>query len=76
METGRDIQLKAVERQFRVWENLIEKKIRENKPDEAMHFYMKLYGSYSMAEALGLVNDHEATISRIGDWLERIYGLR
>ena len=76
MNTDRDAQLRIVERQFRLWENLIDKKIRENKPDEAMQFYMKLYGSYEMADALGLINDREAAMSRIGDWLERIYSLR
>ena len=76
MNTDRDAQLRIVERQFRFWENLIDKKIRENKPDEAMQFYMKLYGSYEMADALGLINDREAAMSRIGDCLERICGLR
>lgn len=76
MNTDRDAQLRIVERQFRFWENLIDKKIRENKPDEAMQFYMKLYGSYEMADALGLINDREAAMSRIGDWQERIYSLR
>lgn len=76
MSMDRDIQLEAVERQFRFWENLIDKKIRENKPDEAMQFYMKLYGSYEMADALGLINDRQAAMSRIGDWPHRIYGLR
>ena len=41
-----------------------------------MQFYMKLYGSYEMADALGLINDREAAMSRIGDWQERIYSLR
>ena len=76
MNTDRDAQFRIVERQFRFWENLIDKKIRENKPDEAMQFYMKLYGSYEMADALGLINDRQAAMSRIGDWLERICGLR
>ena len=76
MNTDRDAQFRIVERQFRFWENLIDKKIRENKPDEAMQFYMNLYGSYEMADALGLINDREAAMSRIGDWQERIYGLR
>ena len=76
MSMDREIMLKTVEREFQSWENLIDKKIRENKPDEAMQFYMKLYGSYEMADALGLINDREAAMSRIGDWPERIYGLR
>lgn len=76
MSMNREIMFKTVERQFRFWENLIDKKIRENKPDEAMQFYMNLYGSYEMADALGLINDRQAAMSRIGDWLERIYGLR
>ena len=76
MSMNREMMFKTVERQFRFWENLIDKKIRENKPDEAMQFYMKLYGSYEMADALGLINDREAAMSRIGDWQERIYSLR
>ena len=76
MNTDRARQCEIVEREFQSWENLIDKKIRENKPDEAMQFYMKLYGSYVMADALGLINDREAAMSRIGDWPERIYGLR
>ena len=76
MSMNREIMFKTVERQFRFGENLIDKKISENKPDEAMQFYMKLCGSYEMADALGLINDSEAAISRIGDWLERIYSLR
>ena len=51
MSMNREIMFKTVERQFRFWENLIDKKIRENKPDEAMQFYMELYGSYEMADA-------------------------
>ena len=76
MSMNREIMFKTVERQFRFWENLIDKKIRENKPDEAMQFYMNLYGSYEMADALGLINDRQAAMSRIGDCLERICGLR
>ena len=76
MSMNREIMFKTVERQFRFWENLIDKKIRENKPDEAMQFYMELYGSYEMADALGLINDRQAAMSRIGDCLERICRLR
>lgn len=76
MSMNREIMFKTVERQFRFWENLIDKKIRENKPDEAMQFYMNLYGSYEMADALGLISDRQAAMSRIGDCLERICGLR